>query len=197
MKNLYKKLLEVQREIKAIEKDSVNPHFKNRYFDINTLIAEIKPILSRHGVILMQPLHTSPDGKRSISTNLIEAESGEMMHWSITLPEVEDPQKFGAAITYFRRYALTSLLLLEAEDDDGNSTSKPVPAAPATPKPIARAAKCAKCGAPMAVSKTTGKEYCSAKCWLEPKPEARPMTNADILPKEAPTDGIRLEDVPF
>lgn len=32
-------------------------------------------------------------------------------------------------------------------------------------------AKCAKCGSGMAISKTTGKEYCSSKCWLAPKQE--------------------------
>ena len=39
------------------------------------------------------------------------------------LPEVTDAQKAGSAITYFRRYALQSLLALEAEDDDGNTAS--------------------------------------------------------------------------
>jgi hypothetical protein len=39
------------------------------------------------------------------------------------LPETVDAQKAGSAITYFRRYALQSLLALEAEDDDGNTAS--------------------------------------------------------------------------
>jgi hypothetical protein len=37
------------------------------------------------------------------------------------LPENSDPQKMGSTITYFRRYALQSLFLLQAEDDDGHS----------------------------------------------------------------------------
>ena len=36
-----------------------------------------------------------------------------------------DPQKMGSAITYYRRYALQSLFLLRAEDDDANSSSQP------------------------------------------------------------------------
>lgn len=34
-----------------------------------------------------------------------------------------DPQKMGSAITYYRRYALQSLFLLRAEDDDANVAS--------------------------------------------------------------------------
>jgi len=42
----------------------------------------------------------------------------------VPLPEAPDAQKYGSAITYFRRYALQSLFLLEAEDDDGNNAVK-------------------------------------------------------------------------
>jgi hypothetical protein len=41
----------------------------------------------------------------------------------VKLPEINDPQKLGSAITYFRRYTLQSLLSLQAEDDDGNMAS--------------------------------------------------------------------------
>ena len=42
------------------------------------------------------------------------------------LPNLQDPQKLGSAITYFRRYTLQSLLGLQAEDDDGNKASAPI-----------------------------------------------------------------------
>ena len=35
------------------------------------------------------------------------------------LPDLQDPQKMGSAITYYRRYALQSLFLLQTQDDDG------------------------------------------------------------------------------
>jgi hypothetical protein len=41
---------------------------------------------------------------------------------SIALPTIQDPQKLGSAITYFRRYTLQSLLSLQAVDDDANIT---------------------------------------------------------------------------
>ena len=39
------------------------------------------------------------------------------------LPDIQDPQKLGSCITYYRRYTLASLLGLQAEDDDGNAAS--------------------------------------------------------------------------
>jgi hypothetical protein len=45
---------------------------------------------------------------------------------AIPLPATEDPQKLGSAITYYRRYAIVTLLgLVTEEDDDGNAASPP------------------------------------------------------------------------
>jgi hypothetical protein len=44
---------------------------------------------------------------------------------------LNDPQKMGSMITYYRRYTLQSLLGLQAEDDDGNAASKAKPTTPA------------------------------------------------------------------
>jgi hypothetical protein len=35
------------------------------------------------------------------------------------LPDLQDPQKMGSAVTYYRRYSIQSLFTLQAEDDDG------------------------------------------------------------------------------
>lgn len=130
MKQLYQKLLLIQKELGAIKKEEDNPFFKSKYFDINALAEHVKPLLSAHGLILLQPL-TQIDGKTALATILAEVESGESMEYTVLLPENLDPQKMGSAITYFRRYAVQSLLFLQAEDDDGN---KAVPA----PRPSVR-----------------------------------------------------------
>lgn len=119
---MYKKLLEIQKEIGAIKKDSTNPFFKSKYFDINSLLEQVKPVLNKHGVVLLQAV-SNIDGKLSLTTSLIDAESGDKVSDTCPLPETVDAQKAGSAITYFRRYALQSLLALEAEDDDANSVS--------------------------------------------------------------------------
>jgi hypothetical protein len=115
---MYQKLLAVQEELGAVTKDKENPFFKSSYADINSYIDAIKPILSKHGLIILQPLTTE-----GLSTMLIDAENKMEMKWTTPLPQNTDPQKMGAIVTYFRRYALQSLFVMKAEDDDANSAS--------------------------------------------------------------------------
>ncbi len=114
------KLLELQKRIKSIKKDSPNPYYKSFYFDINSLLSEIKPHLNDLGLILTQPIMIK-DGHNVLITTIGDVDSALNLESSIMLPEGLDAQKMGAAITYFRRYSLQSLLSIEAEDDDGNA----------------------------------------------------------------------------
>ena len=123
MQALAKKLIEVQRELGAVKKDKQNPFYSSNYADINKFIEVVKPVLNKHGVILLQPL-CEINGVHAIHTVLIDGDTGE--EWGMKTPMVfkdNDPQKVGSAITYYRRYALQSCLFLEAEDDDGNKAS--------------------------------------------------------------------------
>lgn len=119
--SIYKKLLEVQKEVGAISKDSKNPFFKSKYFDINKLIEVVNPVLSDKGVLLLQPIQ---DNK--VQSVLVDSESGDSVKSELELPELNDPQKIGSCISYYRRYTLASLLGLQAEDEDGNNL-KPAP----------------------------------------------------------------------
>jgi len=117
--SIYKKLLEVQKEVGAISKDSKNPFFKSKYFDINQLIEHVQPVLNKHGLVLIQPLFEG-----TVRSVLVDSESAEKLESGLELPELTDPQKLGSCITYYRRYTLASLLGLQAEDDDANLASK-------------------------------------------------------------------------
>lgn len=117
--SIYKKLFEAKKEIGKISKDSTNPFFKSKYFDINGLLEHVEPILQKHELLLLQPIE---DG-RVIST-ILDLESEKMVSSGLILPNIQDPQKLGSAITYYRRYTLQSLLGLQAEDDDANIASK-------------------------------------------------------------------------
>ena len=98
-------------------KDSTNPFYKSKYFDINSLIKQVTPILEKHKLLLLQPIK---DGEQySIIFDL----DGGSVESSLKLPTDLDAQKIGSAITYYRRYTLQSLLGLQAEDDDGNVAS--------------------------------------------------------------------------
>ena len=116
-----KRILEVQKEIGILGKDSKNPFFKSAYLDLNKLLINITPLLHKHGLILVQPIS---DGK--VSSAILDAENGKtLLRSELVLPDLKDPQKLGSAITYFRRYTLKSLLAIAEGDDDANLASAP------------------------------------------------------------------------
>ena len=116
----------MQTEVGAISKDSKNPFFKSKYFDINSLIAHVQPLLEQNGLLLLQPIKD----QRQMSI-IVDVESGDSVESGIDLPTLTDPQKLGSAITYYRRYTLQSLLGLQAEDDDANLASQKTDRKPA------------------------------------------------------------------
>lgn len=118
------KLLEFQKKIGIVKKDSKNPHFKNTYASLEQILGEVKPILTELNLVLLQPIQ---DGK--VYTNIYE-DSKVIAYSCIELPTNLAPQALGSAITYFRRYTLSSLLALEIDDDDATMASKPITTKP-------------------------------------------------------------------
>ena len=118
---LYPKLHAAKQKIGKVVKNANNPHFKKSYADINALVESVEPLLIEQGLLLLQPIE---DGV--VSTLIIDIETGQSVVSSMRLPEIQDPQKIGSAVTYYRRYTLQSLLSLQAEDDDANSASATV-----------------------------------------------------------------------
>ena len=108
--SIYKKVENVQKEIGKLSKNKTNPFYKSRYFDINTLLEQLKPLLEKEGLILSQPL-SNVDGRPALKTVLTDGE--ETIEDTVTMPDIQDPQKVGSSITYYRRYALVSLLLIK------------------------------------------------------------------------------------
>lgn len=119
--NIYAKILEVKKEIGKISKDSTNPFFKSKYFDINGLLENCEPLLTKNGLVLLQPII---EGK--VVSKIIDSETAEEVYSELILPTILDPQKIGSAITYYRRYTLQSLLGVQAEDDDANNATAQV-----------------------------------------------------------------------
>ena len=117
-KNIYSKIFKLQQEIGSISKSNENPFYKSKYFDINSLIEQLSPLLIKNKLVLIQPI--TDNQVRSIIYDL----DGGSIESSIELPNNLDAQKLGSAITYYRRYTLQSLLALQAVDDDGNLAVK-------------------------------------------------------------------------
>jgi hypothetical protein len=119
---IYKKIHEAKKEIGVVKKNAKNPHFKNTYADLNALIEAVEPILLEKGLIMLQPIK---DGK--VFTQIIDIDTFEMVESSIDLTPNLTSQAMGSQITYYRRYQISSILLLMADDDDGQLASKPQP----------------------------------------------------------------------
>ena len=112
--------LKAQKTIESVIKDSTNPFFKSKYADLTAVIDACKDKLNKEGIAILQPI----DGMY-VETILIH-ESGEWFSslTPIVCKEENNPQALGSAITYAKRYGLQSMVLLPAEDDDGNAGSK-------------------------------------------------------------------------
>ena len=115
--NINEKLFKLQQEIGTISKDAKNPFYKSKYFDINSLIKQLQPLLKKNRLLLLQPIEED-----MVMSKLICVDGSGGVDSGLKLPEINDPQKLGSAITYYRRYTLASLLGLQSVDDDANLT---------------------------------------------------------------------------
>lgn len=119
MSEIKKKIFDLRNNVDRIAKEQTNPFYDSQYFNINDLLEHLNEKLKERDLLLTQPVR---DGR--VYSIIEDLESGESEEAWIDLPQYEDPQKTGSAITYFRRYTLKSLLALQEEDDDANRASK-------------------------------------------------------------------------
>lgn len=115
---IYKKLLEFQKLGISIKKNSVNPHFKNEYADLNEVLDKVKKPLNDLGVVIMQRPTTE-----GLITELVDTEDESQVTSIVPFINPTDMQKLGGAITYAKRYSLVAMLALEDDDDDGMKAS--------------------------------------------------------------------------
>lgn len=108
-------LLKAQKEIEKVKKTAENPFYKSSYADLPSIIEAVKKPLNDNGIIILQPIN-----KDFVETVLLH-DSGEWIRslTRIVTKEPNNPQAYGSAISYARRYAIQSLVFLSAEDDDG------------------------------------------------------------------------------
>jgi len=127
MNNLYKALANFQAEVPNIYKNAQGYGYK--FADLGAINEIIKPLLTKHGLGYAQPINGS-----TIKTILFHVESGESLESSADIPQgvqlkgMNDFQVLGSAITYLRRYSLSSMLGLVTDEDadaSGEQVSAP------------------------------------------------------------------------
>jgi hypothetical protein len=122
IKEIAKALGQFQEDVESVKKDGINPYFKSKYATLENVLNTIKKPLADQGLSFSQ----FPTGENELTTILIHT-SGEFLQATCQM-NVKDPtpQAQGSAITYMRRYAISSILGIATEDDDdGNVASAP------------------------------------------------------------------------
>lgn len=126
MSELAAALVEAQLELPtAITRDAEGDGY--RYLTLDKLILATRPILSKHGLAVLQFPATIERGDERIPAleTILAHVSGERVEQVMPLYLADKTmQGLGSAITYARRYAWQSVLGIAAEED----TDGPAPA---------------------------------------------------------------------
>jgi hypothetical protein len=127
MKQIASALVKAQKAFGPALKTATNPHFKSRYADLAACVEAVIGGLNDNGIALIQ--RTSLDDAGVTVETVFLHESGEMLECGkLHVPAAKhDPQGYGSALTYARRYSLMAACGIAPEDDDGNAGSKPAP----------------------------------------------------------------------
>jgi hypothetical protein len=140
IQQLYQALAAFQQSVSAAPKDSKNPHFKNTYASLASVLAAIQPACE-HGLSHSVTFEESADGAPRLVTTLHHT-AGATIKSVLPIGFGADWQKNGSAISYARRYSLMALYGLAGADDDDDAqqaTAAPVrerrPAPRPTPAP--------------------------------------------------------------
>jgi len=122
---LAKAMLKVQGELQPALKNRENTFSKSRYATLNSVMDACREILINNGIWLVQHPVPVEHGHLGLTTKLIHAESGQWQSSLMVMPLPKaDPQGYGSALTYGRRYSLAALVgIVTEEDDDGESAS--------------------------------------------------------------------------
>jgi hypothetical protein len=115
-KNLFKSLAAFQQEVPVIHKGTQG--YSYTYADLPAIFAVINPLLKKQGLGFTQLISGT-----SLKTVIFHTETGETIESEAAIPQgvnlkgMNEFQVLGSAITYIRRYALSSALGLITDKD--------------------------------------------------------------------------------
>jgi len=108
-------------------KSSTNPHFKNKFANLDTWIQEIHTHAKTYGFTVtesMKPLVTEHGVYQTHRATLTHTSQFRLDSEYVVCSVDEKPQAMGAATTYARRYNLQVLLNCTGEDDDDGTMAQ-------------------------------------------------------------------------
>lgn len=144
---LAKAMVKVQRALNPACKDAENSFVKNRYASLNSVIEACREALTAQSIWVAQYPVAAETGHLGLVTKLVHGDSGQWQSSLMVMPlPKSDPQGYGSALTYARRYGLSTLVGMVSEADDDAEAATPrqakpnrrTPSGPAeTPDPLA------------------------------------------------------------
>lgn len=140
MQKIAPAFIKAKTEFSPALKDRMNPAFKSKYADLGACLDAVNEALLNNGIAMIQ--RTFEDATGVTVETVFLHESGEMLeNGKLHVPaHKQDPQGYGSALTYARRYSLMAACGIAPEDDDGNAASRrhdPPPEQDMSPKAIA------------------------------------------------------------
>lgn len=127
-KNLWQAIGDARAKFGPVLKTQINPHYRNKYADLASVLDAVEAALAAEGLVLVQFTRATESGVLLI-TRLVFAADGSNVEseYPLNPGKPNDPQALGGALTYARRYQALCVLGIAPEDDDGEAASRPAP----------------------------------------------------------------------
>lgn len=133
MGKLAEALAKAQKDMEPLEKNKTatiegkargsgrDYKYSYTYADLPAVIDNLRKVLADNGLSYIQ--RTRVDGNRLMLETRLMHTSGEWIasDWPLAVPDKEDPKQTAALLTYGRRYSLTSLCGISAEETDDDA----------------------------------------------------------------------------
>lgn len=122
---LAEAMIQVQQTLSPALKDAENTFTNSRYATLHSIMNTCRDALLEYGIWLTQYPVSVEANQLGLVTKIVHAETGQWQASLLTMPlPKNDPQGYGSAMTYARRYGLSALIGIVTEnDDDGDLAS--------------------------------------------------------------------------
>jgi ERF superfamily len=135
IKEIGTALAKAQAVLTGAVKDSINPHFRNKYADLASCWDACRKALTSNGIAVVQMPEKDMIGY--YVETLLTHSSGEWIASKCYIHlQKDDPQGLGSAITYARRYGLSAMVGICPEDDDAELAQRTAAATAAARGPV-------------------------------------------------------------
>ena len=125
----------MEQELAPVAKDASNPQTRSKYASLPAVIAAVRPVYSKHGVVIEFDTAPSPLGDTWIRVlAFLSHEGGYKRTFHVDMAAdgkgaqgkdvMTRTHATGSAMTYGRRYLLLNIFNLAVEDDDGNAANR-------------------------------------------------------------------------